>query len=107
MLSQEEMARLQTFKKIKASQRPGSRRVGREDQIAEEMDYWKKRWQGSTTTLERETYTDKLIKLRAEQTKLLLEAATVNRATEYKIKCIIRAYYYDCARLVAATTLVS
>lgn len=106
MLSAEELTRLKTFKKHKSTQGSNVSREKRTGQIDEEMDYWKKKLLSVHTSIESNTYLDKLIKLRAEQAKLLLEEAYEEDHTEEHIERVIRAYYYDCAQLVTAATVL-
>lgn len=78
------------------------------EQITEEFTYWKKRLTHASP-LERQTITEKLIALRAEQTTQIIQDLHESSPilAKQKTRSLIAAYYRDCARLMAATNYSS
>lgn len=85
--------------------------VTSEEQIVEEMDYWKKKLRAlesdssATKTGNKEKIIDRLLDLRAQQTMLFIQNLYEQKQPllEKKISAAVTHYYADCLRLIAAT----
>jgi hypothetical protein len=103
ILPSHEADRAYQFAKSKQRQTNSTGNSQRLSQIDEELSYWKQRLLGAPIE-QRQTIADRLIKLRAEQTTIILaNLHTEKTAVENeRAKKIIVHYYHDCFRLLHA-----
>lgn len=103
LLPANEESRAQEFAKNRHQQTRGHDTDLRLKHIDEELSYWKQRVL-SAPVENKNQIADRLIKLRAEQTTIFLNALFTdpNDQEHDKAKKLIVRYYRDCARLLKA-----
>ncbi|OGH64126.1 MAG: hypothetical protein A2821_02465 [Candidatus Magasanikbacteria bacterium RIFCSPHIGHO2_01_FULL_41_23] len=100
-----DQARAHQFAKNRHQQTRGLKKEQRLKHIDEELSYWKQRLLAAPIE-NRNQITDRLIKLRAEQTTIfIVDLHNQKSATEdMRTKELITHYYRDCAKLLRAVS---
>lgn len=103
ILPPQDQSRAYEFAKNRRQQLQQPINNNRLKQIDEELSYWKQRLLTAAAQA-REPIVDRLLKLRAEQTTIILGSLYSNegRSTDRKAQKIIARYYRDCHNLLKA-----